>query len=74
MTIQIILIIAIPLLMVYSTIVFCYGYKKGHSEGLNVGIKALEKLNKIEEIKKKYQGAYPEDFWYLIREVLEESK
>ena len=74
MTIQIMLIITIPLLILYSTIIFCYGYKKGHTEGFNIGIKALEKLNKIEKIRKEYQGAYPEDFWYLIKEVLEEKE
>lgn len=43
---QIILIIAIPLLMIYSTTIFCYGYKKGHTEGFDTAMRIYEEENK----------------------------
>ena len=62
MTVQIILIIVIPLLMIYSTAIFCYGYKKGHTEGFNVGIKALENQKALgEEMRKIRDGINDEN-------------
>ena len=46
MIVQILLIIVIPLLLIYSAIVFCYGYKKGHDEGFNMAMRICDKENK----------------------------
>ena len=36
MNIQILLIIIIPVLLIYTTMIFCYGYKKGHDDGFEI--------------------------------------
>lgn len=34
--IQLSLVFAIPLFLLYSTVLFCYGYRKGYDSGLDV--------------------------------------
>lgn len=36
--------------------------------------KAYKKMEKIKEIMKFYEGAYPEDFWHLIRDVINDTE
>lgn len=36
MNIQILLLVAIPVFLIYTTIIFCYGYKNGFDKGFDI--------------------------------------
>lgn len=81
--VQIAIIAGIPLLMIYTTIIFCYGYRRGHEEGFNIAMHILNNGIPLDKIRNEIEGKYrvvlkstPKDDWAVrwndcIDEVLQ---
>jgi hypothetical protein len=49
--IQLVVIIGLPIFLIYSTLLFCYGYKQGHDAGIDIAMQLRDIDDKAESEK-----------------------
>lgn len=46
--IQLAVIVGLPIFLIYSTFIFCYGYKQGHDAGIDIAMRIRDIDDKAE--------------------------
>lgn len=46
--IQLVVIVGLPIFLIYSALLFCYGYKQGHDSGFDIAMRIRDIDDKIE--------------------------